>query len=185
MRYKCRRVEENFKTHPITIKREPLIDKHTKVFAMGSCFALEIAKYLNKKNYNILTPKSELNDVVDHRLIWYNTYSILYEFERIVGIFKQNNDDIWKTSSGQYQDPYRRCVFSNTKKGLLNLINDLNKRIKECIISSEVLIITLGLVEAWAKSDDNRKICASPGSCSSKGGVVKIVLLSLFLMKTI
>ena len=164
---KCRRVTEDLNKHPIVVNTTPLINKKSKIFTIGSCFALEIAQYLIGKNYNVFN--SELDKFVDHNFIWYNTYSILYEFEKAVGSFKQEDNDIWKAQDGRYQDPYRRCVFSKTKKNLLSTINDSDKKIKHYIHNADVLIMTLGLVEVWVKKDNNRVICSTPGYPKGKG----------------
>ncbi len=155
----CREVANN---KPITMKKMLLINKDTKIFTMGSCFAIELKKYLHNMNYNVL------EGVIGLNLIWYNTYSILYEFERITGEFKQDKDDVWKLTDGRFQDPYRRLVFGKTKEELLSLIEKFDERMRNYITQAEVLIITLGLVEVWKKPDNGRIICASPGY--GKGG---------------
>lgn len=43
-------------------KKYPLLDRKTKIFTMGSCFALNIAHYLGKKGYDI-TPYVQVEDL--------------------------------------------------------------------------------------------------------------------------
>jgi hypothetical protein len=164
----CRLLSEDLNNNPITIKKQKIINKKTKIFTIGSCFALEIAKFLYQEKYNICN--IELDKVGKHRppnLIWYNTYSILYEFERLSGEF--NHKDIWRVSSKRYQDPYRKCIFHKSKDKLLLTLKKLDDAIKNCIISSDVLIITLGLVEVWLQPN-GKVICAVPGHPGGKGG---------------
>ncbi|MHA1233214.1 MAG: GSCFA domain-containing protein, partial [Candidatus Helarchaeota archaeon] len=129
--------------------------------------AIEIAEYLNKNGYNVFNP--ELVASAEYNLIWYNTYSILYEFERAAGLFKQDVNDCWFTKKKEYQDPYRRCVFSKSKKGLFKIVNDLDNKICKYIKNSNILIITLGLVEVWVKPD-GKIMCADPGYPKGRGG---------------
>ncbi|MFW9871680.1 MAG: GSCFA domain-containing protein [Candidatus Thorarchaeota archaeon] len=163
-----RKTKETIFTNPITMNVKPFISKRSKIFAIGSCFALEVIKYLGKKGYTVLN--KEFTKDTDHNLIWYNTYSILYEFERAAGLFKQNKNDIWKVKNNKFQDPYRRCVLSDTKKELRKTINILDQKIKTYIETCDIIIITLGLVEVWKKSDNNRIICVIPGHPRGAGG---------------
>jgi hypothetical protein len=168
IRRTCRSLSEDLNNNPITIKEQKIINKKTKIFTMGSCFALEISKFLYQEKYNICN--IELDKIGKHRppnLIWYNTYSILYEFEKLIGEF--NYEDIWKVSDGRYQDPYRRCIFSKSKDKLLLMLKELDNSIRNCIINSDVLIITLGLVEVWFQPN-GKAICAVPGHPNGKGG---------------
>jgi len=170
IRNNCRKLDENFKNAPITMHKKPLINKGSKIFTLGSCFALEIAKHLKEKGYNVLN--EELTKETDHQLIWYNTYSILYEFQRAYEdgrLFRQEKEDIWKTKDGKFQDPYRRCVFAKTKERLWELIDILNKKIKTYLAEADCIVITLGLTEVWV-NPDNSVICASPGYPKGIGG---------------
>lgn len=163
----CRKTKDDLISKPITLKKIPLVTKQTKIFTIGSCFALEIAKYLHENKYNVLN--HELDQDVDYNLIWYNTFSILYEFSRITGDFIQSENDYWELKNGKFQDPYRRCVFANSKEELFKKIKFLDRSIKEYITTCNVLIITLGLVEVWV-SPNMRVINASPGYPKGTGG---------------
>lgn len=168
IRRTCRLLNEDLNDNPITIKEQKIINKKTKIFTMGSCFALEILKFLYREKYNVCNV--ELDKIGKYRapqLIWYNTYSILYEFEKLSGEF--NYKDIWKVSNGRYQDPYRKLIFSKSKDNLLLKLKKIDDSIKKCIINSDVLIITLGLVEVWFQPN-GKAICTWPGHPNGKGG---------------
>lgn len=169
IRRTCRLLNEDLNDNPITMEEQKIINKKTKIFTIGSCFALEISKFLYQEKYNILNPEiDKIGKYREANLIWYNTYSILYEFEKLSGEF--NYKDIWKVSNERYQDPYRRCIFSESKDKLLSILKELDNSIRNCIISSDILIMTLGLVEVWVKPDNNKVICTSPGYPGGSGG---------------
>ena len=151
----CRVINQNLISNPIEIKNpNNFISDSTKVFTIGSCFALEIKDYLMRNSYNVLVAE-ENSATPEPKLIWYNTYTTLYEFERITGEFKQEYDDVWNLGN-RWQDPYRRCVFANSKEELWSKINKLNEDIKYGILNAECLIITLGLTEVFFQKNRAR-----------------------------
>ena len=163
----CRVLAQNLNSHPIVCyKPNNFIEVNTKVFTLGSCFALEIKDYLMKNSYNVLVGE-ENRDTPEPKLIWYNTFTTLYEFQRITGEFKQEYDDVWNLGN-RWQDPYRRCVFASTKEELWNKINKINSDMKHGILNAECLIITLGLTEVFFQSN-GKAICASPGYAGGGG----------------
>jgi hypothetical protein len=162
---KCRDLTQDLQSNPIKRESNKFIDVNTKVFTIGSCFALEIKDFLMRNSYNVLVPE-ETSSTPEPRLIWYNTYTILYEFQRITGEFVQKEDDVWDLGN-RWQDPYRRCVFGDTKEDLWKKINKLNEDIKFGILNSECLVITLGLTEVFFNG--NSAICSTPGYAGGGG----------------
>ena len=162
----CRTINQDLLTNPIDRNLNKFIDSNTKVFTIGSCFALEIKDFLMKNSYNVLVSE-ENSKTPEPKLIWYNTYNTLYEFERITGEFVQDEDDVWNLGN-RWQDPYRRCVFADTKEELWNKIEKLNRDISYGILNAECLIITLGLTETFFQKN-GKAICASPGYASGGG----------------
>ena len=162
----CRTINQDLLTNPIDRTLNKFIDSNTKVFTIGSCFALEIKDFLMKKSYNVLFSE-ETSDTPEPKLIWYNTFNTLYEFERITGEFVQDEDDVWNLGS-RWQDPYRRCVFADTKEELWKKIEKLNRDISYGILNAECLIITLGLTETFFQKN-GKAICASPGYAGGGG----------------
>lgn len=133
------------------------ITKDIKLFAFGGCFTYDMLAYLEKNKYNVLNKDC----YIEPNFIWYNTYTILYEFQRIVKEFVQDPDDIWYTNQG-YQDPYRRLVYEQTKEKLWDRINRMNSRMELAIKQSKCLLMTLSLVEVFFQKNGNA-ICAIPG----------------------
>jgi hypothetical protein len=156
---KCRNLNQNVISEPIEAQVKKIINKETKIFTMGSCFAYEIYEYLKEKKYNVLT--AQLSDSKPE-LMWYNTYTMKYELQRIVGKFNQDFDDCWVTNRG-YQDPYRRVVFGSSKEDLFQKIETINDVIRAGFTTADVVVITLGLTEVFFQNNNSNAICAVPG----------------------
>ncbi|GAG42320.1 unnamed protein product, partial [marine sediment metagenome] len=58
------------------------INKKTRVFLIGSCFARNVGKWLIKKGYKVIPQ----GDAWNSRL-YYNSFSLYYEFARAFGQF--------------------------------------------------------------------------------------------------
>lgn len=158
----ARTINQNVKNTPIHGDIYKIIKNNTPILTIGSCFALEVNRFLINRKYNIL------NKEFGENMIWYNTYTILYEFQRLNNKFIQDFDDIWGINN-KWQDPYRRCIFGKSKQELWDQINNINNKMRSYIISAKIIVITLGLTEVWFAPND-RAICASPGYPRGKGG---------------
>jgi len=126
------------------------IDSNTKVCSMGSCFGIEVAKFLKKMNFKYLV--TEPNPFFSAR--WdklYNVSSIRQVFDYSFGDF----DPIvrWWERNGQYQDPFRRNVLYNPKTAHKQLINHIKCSFK-ALNNADVITITLGMSELWRDKRD-------------------------------
>ena len=123
IRRECRKLTRVAGRASNYVRKAPLIDQHAKVLALGSCFALRVKEWLLANGYAVLN-EGDLGPYeirgrreFDPR-IYYNTFCIRYEFERVVGQFIQADDDIWEpfqNSLRVYQDPYRRMLVGETR----------------------------------------------------------------------
>ena len=170
LQYTSRRLTQSISEVPIEIKQSPILSKKSKVFTIGSCFAVEIRDHMISKGYNVLERSLYDTKRPMHNLIWYNSFSILYEFERAAYIFEQDDDDIWALPGGRFQDPYRRFVFGNSKEDLLATIRAIDSNVARCIKEADCIVITLGLTEVWFQNSNDRAICGVPGYPKGKGG---------------
>ncbi len=152
-----RRKEETLDRVPITAERTPLIDRKTRVLAIGSCFAMELTKALVRKEWNVYDWPQWRNN-----LVMFHTWSIRYEMERAAGTFHQARDDRWILSGGNRQDPYRRLLVRKTSRELRLEVKRINAALGDAIRNAECIIITLGMTEAWELPGGNF-ICAWPG----------------------
>lgn len=166
MKHRLRRINRRLREEiDIDIHQKPLISKkNSKIFTIGSCFAIELRKYFRKQNYHVLEVEDESKATSRSALAWYNTYSIKYEFELAArGEFHRGPEDYWEGNSKGWQDAIRRLQFGETKEKLIEKINHTNQKIITGIREADVVIITLGLCEAWRCPTGERHIqCAAP-----------------------
>jgi GSCFA family len=171
IRRECRKLADLLAEQPITFEPRPLIDKHSKVLALGSCFALRVKEWLLANGYAVLN-EGDLGPYeirgrreFDPR-IYYNTHCIRYEFERVTGQFVQAEDDIWEPFQNTlrvYQDPYRRMLAGETRELLWERIRQVDEHMRRHILAADCVIITLGLTEVFFQQHNGRAICAAPG----------------------
>jgi len=133
------------------------ISPNIKVFAIGSCFArrLEDALLKSKKKVYSYTEKFnsfvKINFTEHHRGIMnkYNTYSMLYDIEW--ALYKNFNENfLINFNDNKYIDPFthEKILDIMDKKNTLKvrkIINQVNKK----IVKANLIVITLGLIEAW------------------------------------
>ena len=162
-----------------SFKRTPLIGAGSKIFCIGSCFALELKNALKKLGYDARPLEDGLgaNEAgvpfaePGRHLVHYNSFTILQEFEKAFGLWSQDPEDFWAVNNPKrgnslsvyFQDPYRREVYSKTKRGTWELTKGFDEAIKKGIFDCELYILTLGLTEVWKKKNDGRIACANPG----------------------
>jgi hypothetical protein len=177
IRRNCRKLTETLAEHPITFEPRPLIDKRSKVLALGSCFALRVKEWLQANGYVVLN-EGDLGpyDIRGRRefdpRIYYNTFCIRYEFERLVGLFKQADDDIWEPHQNAmrvYQDPYRRMLAAEDRDLAWQRIREVDAHMRQHILQADCVIITLGLTEVFFQQHNGHAICAAPGYCGGGG----------------
>ena len=177
LRRTCRRLSETLAEHPITFEPASLIDKTSKVLALGSCFALRVKEFLLNNGYGVLNEGDLPNYVVRGRQefdtrIYYNTFCIRYEFERVSGEFVQDEDDIWEPHQMPFkvfQDPYRRMLVAADRETLWQRIREVDAQMRRHICEANLVILTLGLTEVFFQQHNGRAICAAPGYCGGGG----------------
>jgi hypothetical protein len=177
IRRTCRRLGEDLTQHPIKFVPCPLIDKKSKVLALGSCFALRVKEFLLANGYCVLNegdlqPATTGNRPEFDPRIYYNTFCIRYEFERPTGQFVQEEDDLWEPYQNLnklYQDPYRRMLTGTDRDGLWSRIREVDTAMRRHIEQADLVIVTLGLTEVFFQQHNDRAICAVPGYCGGGG----------------
>jgi hypothetical protein len=177
IRRQCRKLTESLADFPITFPSRPLIDKHSQVLALGSCFALRVKEWLLANSYSVLNEGDLEPTVIRGRRefdprIYYNTFCIRYEFERAAGLFAQSEDDIWEPHQNAlrvYQDPYRRMLAAEDRDLLWQRIRTVNEHMRRHILQADCVIITLGLTEVFFQQHNGNAICAAPGYCRGGG----------------
>ncbi len=169
----------------ITLPKNPLIKPGAKVFAMGSCFAVEIRDALRGKGFNVLPRYFDLSfdparqspgklprrDNINH----YDTFTIRQEFEMAFGGRGAQTGDFWEVTSATvkssvdlntnklFQDPHRKRIFASSMEDLAALSANMDACIREGIKNADVYIITLGLIEVWRNRRTGKYLCMAPG----------------------
>ena len=138
------------------------LNKDTPIFSIGSCFAREIRSSLLNRGYKVLPSHPLWNS-----RLYYNTYSILYEFERVYAGLKTDERDICRISrrSGHlagWQEPSRRIFKALTKESLMDLSRQLDVVMDAAIREASFFIITPGMCESFKSTLTGKIFCADP-----------------------
>lgn len=165
------------------VSNQPLVRPDTKIFAIGSCFALEIRHELARRSFDVYPKYTSMNfdtasqiacslperDNINH----YDTFTIRQEFELAFGDKHYQVDDFW-TVRGRginkvfrkdevWQDPYRKNIYATEQSGILDLSSKIDACLKEGIMAADVYVITLGLIETWRYKRNGLHVCTYPG----------------------
>jgi hypothetical protein len=174
-----------FTTLPMA-KRYPIVSKDTPIGSAGSCFAFEIAYYLQEKGFNyVVTEKGHrVNDGVvlegfdpanpyekfsANYGILFNTPSFRQLAEKAFNKKKLPKICIKKTRPGResdviYTDPFRENVFFLTPESF-EADYDLHiEATRNALLKSKVFILTLGLNECWEFLADGSVVSRNPHS---------------------
>jgi hypothetical protein len=98
-------------------------------------------------------------------MVWYNSYSILYEFERAFGDFKTEYGDCWYNKRGDrmgWQEPSRRVMIAPTMPRLKNMSEEFDAAMGSVLWHCSMYLITITLSECWQLKNSGRMACASP-----------------------
>lgn len=170
-------MRDGYRVH---IPDRPLIRPGSRIFCIGSCFAIEIKSVLRSLGYTVHPHENDLpRELLDQDpdrnwgriLVHYNTFTMWQEIEKAFGLWRQDDNDFWAvTRQGKgkapvdcFQDPYRREVFARTMEEIRSRTRALDELIRKGVHESDVYIFTLGLTEVWKKKDNGRVTCGAPG----------------------
>lgn len=168
-----------------SIPKKPIFGSSDVVFTIGSCFAAEVRAALTNRQITCLPDYGSVSMAKDRYKIdtlpkqlhmnYYNTFSIRQEFERCVGEWQPDDDDVWEIKASPwgedkaYQDPYRRTVVGRTKDDLLDAIRLSSACIQSGFEQATSFFITLGLTEVWKKKNNGLIACQEPGYLGGGG----------------
>ena len=146
MRRKNRRLIEEVQ---IELPVDKWIDKSTKIFAIGSCFAIGLRRWLKARGFNVLP--------IEEELAWYNTFSLRNEFH--LALRGRTTKDEHYTGA-KWLDPFRFPCVADTQDGLLEKQRHIDSQVIHGVQQAELIVITLGLVEChnW----NGRVLCTAP-----------------------
>jgi hypothetical protein len=174
----------------ITIARTPLVGSATRIFTIGSCFAMEIRRQLQAGGYRSLPDFGDVRidrarqfagGIPDNeRFVYYDTFTIRQEFDKAFGLWTQGADSYWRMTDRPinasnkwpvvFQDPHRKLCFADSHEGIEDLRRQVDKAIAAGIHEADVYVITLGLIETWRIKATGR-FCCRPAGTAGAGGL--------------
>lgn len=110
----------------------PLISTTTRVLAIGSCFASYFALWLAEHGFNKSMPQSPYNALLRFGSDFVSPAAIAQQFRWAFGEL-DHKEVVWTDRSGQ--------GFESSEKR--------QKLVRETLLATDVLILTLGLSEVW------------------------------------
>lgn len=170
--------------HRITVKRDRFISRNAKIFAMGSCFAVEVRQALRMAGCDVYPKYREMQfdrtvhspgrlpkrDNINH----YDTYVIRQEIERAVARRSVDPASFWRLSVSPHprldrwaevwQNPLHRNVYASSRDELVRLSQRLDRCIDDGLAAADIIIITLGLTECWRNRATGQYVCMGPAS---------------------
>lgn len=169
--------------HRITVRRERFIPRNAKVFAMGSCFAVEVRRALREAGCDVYPKYLEMKfdravhlpgklpdrDNINH----YDTFVIRQEIERAVTRRAVDPSSFWRLSTHLsrrkrwkevWQNPLHRQVYASSREELVWLSHRLDDCIADGLAAADIVIITLGLTECWRSRATGQHVCLGPAS---------------------
>ena len=150
-------------------KVNPILSKQTPIGSAGSCFAIEVAKVLQKEGFNYVTTE-HVNDIEGVRMggqeesdessffsanygLLFNTPSFRQLAEKAFGV-KQFEKLLFEIKDSKlYADPYREDICFRSPEAYLADYDRHREAVRQAFLQSEVFIITLGLNECWQFND--------------------------------
>lgn len=180
----------------ISLAPNPVIRPDSRIFTMGSCFALEVRQELERRGFGMFPRYSSLrvdparqkiNALPDrNNLNYYDTFTIRQEFEHALEGRRYGLDDFWRISGRPinslfrspvvFQDPYRKNVYGIDEDAILDASEQLSSVITEGIEASDVYVITLGLTEAWQNLANGLYVAGPPGGKAGGAGLCRLRL---------
>ncbi|MEX2641864.1 MAG: GSCFA domain-containing protein [Acetobacterales bacterium] len=180
----------------ISLQPNPVIRPDSRIFTMGSCFALEVRHELERRgfgmfpNYSALRvdpTRQKINALPDrNNLNYYDTFTIRQEFDQALEGRRYELEDFWRISGRPinslfrspvvFQDPYRKNVYGIDGDAILDASDQLSSVIAEGIEASDVYVITLGLTEAWQNLSNGMYVAGPPGGKTGGAGLCRLRL---------
>ncbi|MDB4089700.1 GSCFA domain-containing protein [Gammaproteobacteria bacterium] len=187
-------VEKSKELYLPTVPQHQLINNDTKLCLMGSCFADEIGWVLKENNINIgeVDYVEELRHVLYPWGTFFNPLNLLHILEHTLEIKKINFDEqafikVPKNILGNHfetkdadleeNDYDLWCLYLKARLKSSNLdqsvleINKKLKKFKNSILNADVVVITLGLIEAWIDNGSKKSWHSFHGNAIKKTSI--------------
>ncbi len=125
----------------IHMERQPVISPNSRIATIGSCFAAEIAAAMERLG---------LQGAMHPTGLFYTSTTVRQEIERVFGGWDARLDEpLWRVKGG-WVHPFKdyQSVFPN-EADCAAWSDDLDRRGDKLFRTADVIVITLGLIEAW------------------------------------
>lgn len=144
-----------------------VITSSSNIITIGSCFAQEVRKWLLENQYKVAP---EIWGVV------YNTHQFLQILEQAtLGKLWESEELFWVVKN-RYYFPYLKApdhsgplLIGESEHEALDGLDKLYELSRNLIMSSDVLVFTLGMTEIWRNISTKRVYFAQPGSTHAFG----------------
>jgi GSCFA family/Polysaccharide biosynthesis enzyme WcbI len=155
-----------------------VISSQMKVATAGSCFAQHIAAALKLAGFNYFVSEPSPPDLSQEEAARrqyglfsarygniYTTRQLLQLYDRAYGAFKPD-DGAWVRPDGRYVDPFRPAVEPDgfaTEEAVIRSRDRHLETVRHLFEQLNILVITLGLTEAWRSRSDGAVVPLAPG----------------------
>ena len=144
-------------------KRRKSISKATKIGSAGSCFAIEIRKYLVAHGYTYV--QSEPTEWGSAN--WGGQYNLIAFQQTVEWAFglRERPPLIWQCSDHgqpQWWDPFRDGIVHENKDEALAEIERHRVAARRALEEAEVFILTAGLIEVWRLLSSDQVLARYP-----------------------
>lgn len=148
-----------------------LINPSTPVGSAGSCFAMEIACWMQNNGFNYLVTEDNIHP--ERKTHWscarwgtiFNAAAFRQLIEHSFGLIELPKY-LWRMNSRAgkqiYRDPFREEIEFNTVEEYINDFDKHRSAARKALSSAKVFIITLGLNEVWKFRRDGSVLSRNP-----------------------
>lgn len=192
--------EEFFANPQIGLERRRILHPTSRVFTMGSCFALEVRKALKKAGLSVYpdydtVQYDDASQMFDKRgremPPHYDTFTMRQEFEAMLGKWPDRSLGYYPVTGRKinellqsptvYQDPYRKMTYAVSEPLLEQMSSNITEVMAAGLKTSDVIVLTLGLTEAWQHIKTGKYFVRPPNSGYGGGKGLAEFVQSTFL----
>lgn len=147
-----------------------------RVATAGSCFAQHIARALSARGFTYLV--TELGPATRNFGVFPARFGNIYAIRQLLQLFQRAYalfdpaDEAWSRPDGRLADPFRPEVEPGGFADLAALRADRAVHlaaVRRMFETCDVLVVTLGLTEAWESTRDGSVFPLAPGVVASPG----------------
>ena len=143
--------------------RTPWITKSTAIGSAGSCFATEIKQHLRTSGYNYVETEPNPNASAN----WGAQYNAIAFSQMVEWSFGRRERPalVWETNAAgkpQFADAFREGIYYNDINYIEPAIAEHRVQARRAFETSEIFVLTLGLIEIWRLASDDTVLARYP-----------------------